>query len=189
MLRPCRCLLPSWVCVLKPSVLVLGFPLGDFYNTFFPQGLITITWCCIRKEHHLALPGLLFFSPSWFICVSQYLEELYLSRGFMGRAAIEELFLLLFRFWESLKQPEVDQRAFRCSTVPGNFCGLHNPASVLAELKQLEEVNWCPFLQYSSQKKNNYSVLFGNWRFRRFSTELPSLYEGCQADLLGESLK
>lgn len=115
-LTPCRPLLPSWLCVLKPSVLIPGSPPGDFYNIYFSQGLVTITWCWVHEEHHPAQ------NPFMTFCVSQHLEDLYLSLGFLGRAEIKELFLISFRFWELLKQPEGDKRAFRCCTVPGNFC-------------------------------------------------------------------
>lgn len=69
-LTPCRPLLPSWFCVLKLSALVLGSPPGDFYNTYFSQGLVTITGRCVHKEHHFAqTPRPHFFFFSLFICV------------------------------------------------------------------------------------------------------------------------
>lgn len=57
------------------------------------------------------------------------------------------------------------------------------------ELEQLIEVSWCSVLQYTSQKKKNYLVLFGNLLLHKIFHRLPHLYEGCQTDLPGESLK
>lgn len=138
-LKTCVSYFLGFVCS-SPMFSFQALLLGTFKTPLSPKDQsLSHDVVYIRNTTLHKLPDLIFFP--FMICVSLNLEELYLPLSFLGRAGIEELFLLLFRFWESLKQPEVDKRAFRCGAVPGNFCGLHNPSCVLAELKQLVEVN------------------------------------------------